>query len=216
MSGLTRMHTSISIREISRRKEGSSKKRFLLNIQISHSTIKKPPNSFVNLKIFSIIIHRKPKGNKCTIYFTFKKKRKSQNFNPSRQTKITYYYPPTTKNLLNPTNRLLKNSIKSPKRSARQAHRSTPRRTENRKENEAISDSPKLDLFPRGTTHSDAATDAEEQWRPTERGARRAERGGQRRIKGDDPRFVRIRISRYIIHRACTIVGRFINTNGVW
>lgn len=43
MSGLTRMHTSISIREISRRKEGSSKKRFLLNIQISHSTIKKTP-----------------------------------------------------------------------------------------------------------------------------------------------------------------------------
>lgn len=93
MSGLTRMHTSIPIREISRRKEGSSKKRFLLNIQISHSTIKKPPNSFVNLKIFSIIIHRKPKGNKCTIYFTFKKKRKSQNFNPSRQTKITATLP---------------------------------------------------------------------------------------------------------------------------
>lgn len=93
MSGLTRMHTSISIREISRRKEGSSKKRFLLNIQISHSTIKKPPNSFVNLKIFSIIIHRKPKGNKCTIYFTFKKKGKSQNFNPSRQTKITATLP---------------------------------------------------------------------------------------------------------------------------
>lgn len=93
MSGLTRMHTSIPIREISRRKEGSSKKRFLLNIQISHSTIKKSPNSFVNLKIFSIIIHRKPKGNKCTIYFTFKKKRKSQNFNPSRQTKITTTLP---------------------------------------------------------------------------------------------------------------------------
>lgn len=82
MSGLTRMHTSIPIREISRRKEGSS-----------HSTIKKPPNSFVNLKIFSIIIHRKPKGNKCTIHFTFKKKRKSQNFNPSRQTKITATLP---------------------------------------------------------------------------------------------------------------------------
>lgn len=104
MSGLARMHTSIPIREISRRKEGRSKKRFLLNltppfntlsklIQISHSTIKKPPNSFANLKIFSIIIHRKPKGNKCTIYFTFKKKRKSQNFNPSRQTKITATLP---------------------------------------------------------------------------------------------------------------------------
>lgn len=93
MSGLTRMHTSISIREISRRKEGRSKKRFLLNIQISHSTIKKPSNSFANLKIFSIIIHRKPKGNKCTIYFTFKKKGKSQNFNPSRQTKITATLP---------------------------------------------------------------------------------------------------------------------------